>query len=237
MPRRSRLSRKTVRTSQKNLILSVLGIAAILFLLIRYGIPLLSDVSYLFGRVTSKSSTSTTKETQDSYVAPPAIDSLPEATKDKNITVTGTSLSGEKVILYLNGLKYGQEDISSDRGFSFEVVLTEGDNTLKAKAIKGDNQSEYSDTVNISYKNKEPNLSIDNPHDGDNLSGGNTVTVSGKADPDNTVTFNGFQAIIDNQGNWSYSLALTGGGNDIKAIATDPAGNQAQKSTHVNYSQ
>lgn len=235
--RRSRLSRKTVKKSQRNLILSILGIAAILFLLLRYGIPLLSDVSYLFGRVTSSSSSSTSKKTDDAFVSAPTLDAVPEATKNKSITVTGTSLSGDKVVLYLNGGKYEEKDINSDRSFSFDVTLTEGENSLKAKAVKNESESDYSDSITVAYKNSEPKLSINNPHDGDNLSGGNIVSVSGTADPGVTVTVNGFQAIIDDQGNWSYSLTLPGGGSDIKVVATDPAGNQAQKSIHVNYSQ
>lgn len=220
------------------MILSILGIAAVLFLLFRYGIPLISDASYMFGRATSSPGNNPkTTTANQAYVAPPDLNSLPTATKDQNVKVTGNSISGEKIVLYLNGVRQEEKDVAGDGSFEFDVSLSEGDNIIKVKAIKGTSESDFSDSIDIAYKNSNPNLSIDNPHDGDNLSGGNVVTVSGKADPDDTVTVNNFQAIIDDQGNWSYGLTLANGGNDINAVATDQAGNQTQKSIHVNYSQ
>ena len=220
------------------MILSILGIAAVLFLLFRYGIPLISDVSYMFGRATSSPSNNAKATTADqTYVAPPDLNPLPAATKDANVKLTGNSIIGEKIALYLNGVRNEEKEVARDGSFEFDISLSQGDNIIKAKAIKGTSESDFSDSIDITYKNSNPNLSIDNPHDGDNLSGGNVVTVSGKADPDDTVTVNSFQAIIDDQGNWSYGLTLASGGNDVSVVATDQAGNQTQKSIHVNYSQ
>ncbi|MEK7501978.1 MAG: hypothetical protein AAB609_00470, partial [Patescibacteria group bacterium] len=57
MPRSSHLSKKFQKKSRNTLILSILGIIAILFLMLRYGLPLISDASFLFGRVTSSTDT------------------------------------------------------------------------------------------------------------------------------------------------------------------------------------
>lgn len=239
MARRSRLTRNYVKKSKRNLVLSIAGILAVLFLLVKYGIPLLSDASYMFSRVTNGSSSKQTTNTSadNNFIAPPNLDPPPNTTKNPKISVSGNALSGEKVAIYLNGVNQEVKDVSSDGSFDFNLTLSVGDNIIKAKAIKDKSESDFSDSVDIVYQNKEPNLSIDNPHDGDNLNGGNYVNVSGKAEPDDTVTVNDFQAIIDDQGNWSYNLTLANGGNDIKVVATDQAGNQTQKTIHVNYSQ
>lgn len=239
MAKRSRLSKTSVRRSQKTLVLSILGILAVLFLLIKYGIPLISDASFIFGRATSsdKNSSSSSANKDANYVPPPTLDPLSTATKSQKITITGSSVSGLKIQLYLNGSLEDDTSVGSDGSFSFNVDLTEGENIVKARAVKDKNDSDFSDSQTITYKKGSPNLSIDNPHDGDNLSGGNQVTVNGKADPDDTVTVNDFQAVIDSSGNWTYTLTLPGGGTDIKVVATDEAGNQTAKSIHVNYSQ
>lgn len=239
MARRSRLSKKFERKSRNTLILSVLGIAAVLFLFFKYGIPLIGESSFLFGRVTSseKSTQNQTQQKDINYVPSPNLDTLPQATKEQNVKVTGTSLSGLKVALYLNGSKDDEKDVAGDGSFEFDLSLTEGENIIKAKAIKDKNESDFSDSLTITYKKSEPNLSIDSPHDGDHLNGGSVVTVSGKTDPDNTVVVNDFQAIIDSGGNYSYGLTLKGGDNEIKVVTTDPAGNQTQKTIHVTYSQ
>lgn len=236
--RRSRLSKKSQRKSTQTLVLSVLGIAAVLFLLFRYGIPLISDASFLFGRVTSTSKTNDSKQNKDNdYVPSPNLDSLPKATKEQGVKVTGTSLSGSKVQLYLNGNKDDEIDVDNDGSFEFDVQLSEGENIIKAKAIKGKNESEFSDSIAIVYKKEGADLNIDSPSDGAELSGVNPIEVRGKTDVDSTVLVNDFQAIIDEKGNWSYFLTLKNGDNEIKVVTIDLAGNKTEKTIKVKYSQ
>jgi hypothetical protein len=106
MPNKSRLSKKAAMKSKQNLILSILGIALILFLLIRYGLPLMSDASFFVGKITGgNSKEEENKENADAPVPSPDLDPASKATKEANITISGTSLSGLKVALYLNGNK------------------------------------------------------------------------------------------------------------------------------------
>ena len=236
--RRSRLSKKSERKSTQTLVLSVLGIAAVLFLLFRYGIPLISDASFLFGRVTSSPKTDdSSKKDEDKHVPSPDLDSLPKATKEQNITITGTSLSSLKVSIYLNGSKDNETEVSDDGTFEFSVELSERDNIIKAKAFNDKGESDFSDSVSINYKKSGPELSIDSPSDNADLKGQNPIEVKGKTDPDVTVTINDFQAVTSSDGTYSYLLTLKGGGNEIKAIAVDLAGNKTEKIIRVNYSQ
>ena len=236
--RRSRLSKKSQKKSTQTLVLSVLGIAAILFLLFRYGIPLLSDASFLFGRVTSNPKNDQKQNNkQDNYVPSPELDPLPKATKEQNIIVTGTSMSVLKVSIYLNGSKDNETEVSGDGTFEFSVELSEGDNIIKAKAFNDKGESEFSDSVTVTYKKSGPELSIDSPSDNADLKVQNPIEVKGKSDPDVTVSVNDFQAVSGNDGSYSYFLTLKEGGNEIKVVATDLAGNKTEKTIRVNYSQ
>ena len=238
MARRSRLSRNFQRKSRNTLILSILGIAAVLFLLFRYGLPLISDASFLFGRITSKPNQIDKKNSEDEEFVPvPNIDSLPKATNNQTVTVTGTSLSGLFIDLYLNGDKEDTEGVDENGEFEFSLDLSEGENIIKVRARKENEESEFSNSVIVIYKKGGPELSIESPGEGVEIKGANPIEVKGKTDSDSSVLVNDFQAITNSEGNWSYYLTLKGGDNEIKVVATDLAGNKTEKIIHANYSQ
>lgn len=234
--RRSRLSRKSQKKSIQTLVLSILGIAAVLFLLFRYGIPFISDASFLFGRITSNPNEENNKQEDQSFVPTPDLDSIPKATKESNIKVTGTSLPGLTIKLFVNGNFEDELTAQEDGVFEFDVILTDGENIIKAKAIKNEQESEFSNSLTISYLKEGPELSINTPTDNSDLKGQNPIEVKGKTDPDVKVTVNDFQAVSASDGSYSYFLTLKEGGNEIKVLATDPAGNKTEKIIHVNYS-
>lgn len=237
MPKRSRLSKANVRKSRKTFVLSVLGIIAILFLLFKFGLPLISDASFIFGKVTSSPEKTENTTKDEAFVPVPDLDPLPQATKTPSVKVTGTSLAGLVISVYLNGAATSEVVADSDGNFEKDLKLTEGGNIIKAKAKKGETESNFSESLTISYKTKGPELSIDSPADGTDIHGPNPVEIKGKTDPDANVLVNDFQAITNSSGNWSYMITLVGGGNDIKVISTDAAGNKTEKAIHVNYSQ
>jgi hypothetical protein len=238
MTKRSRLAKNFEKRSRNTLILSVLGIFAVLFLLFKYGIPLITETSYQVGQITNSQNNSKTQTTNNTYVAAPSLDSLPQAVNKPDLAISGTALTGLKIQLYVNGSQVDETNTDSNGTFKFGIQLSSGDNIIKARAVSGTNQSDFSDSSVVTYKNAGPSLTIDSPHDGDNISSGSSpINVTGKTDPDSMVTVNGFQAIIDQNGNYTYSLALNGGGNDIKVVSTDNAGNQTAKQVHINYSQ
>ena len=207
--RRSRLSRKSKKKSTQTLFLSVLGIGAILFLLFKYGFPLISDASFLFGKITSNPNSQSQQKTEDEdFIPTPDLDSLPKATKEEEITVTGTSSTGLKVALYLNGGLEEETDVNDDGTFEFSIKLTEGENILKTKAIKNDKESDFSSSVTISYIKEGPELSIDSPSDNADVKGSNPIEVKGKTDPDVKVVVNDFQAVSSSAGSYSYLLKL-----------------------------
>ncbi len=91
-------------------------------------------------------------------------------------------------------------------------------------------------TFSINYINKGPNLTVNSPTDNQTFSGGNkTTVVQGTTDTDAKVTVNGFWAIVDDQGNFSYTLPLQNGDNQVNIVATDTAGNTTTVQKSVTY--
>lgn len=236
MPRKSRLSKSFQKKSRNTFILSVLGILAILFLLFRYGLPLISDASFLFGRVTSTPETNE-KATEEEFAPVPDLDSLPKATKSEFVRVGGTSATGVTVEIYLNGKKSKEVKVDENGDFETKLTLSEGENIIKARAVKGETQSSFTENVTISFIKEGPELSIDSPSDGAQIKGGSPIEVKGKSDPDTNIIVNDFQAIANSLGEWSYMLTLKDGDNEIKVVSTDAAGNKTEKIIHVTYSQ
>lgn len=234
--RRSRLSKVSDKKSKQNLLITIVGIIAILFLLIRYGIPFLGNLGYFFGQVTSIPKEVTIDDEIEVHVAPPRLDSIPKATADKELIVTGTSAKGSTVELYLNGFTEDESKTSEGGNFEFTIILTEGENIIKARAKSSDTKSEFSDSVSINFIDTAPQLTIDSPTDGQEHKGNNPITVNGTTDPDTSITVNDFTAVINFDNSYSYNLLLVEGSNEIKVIAEDLAGNTTEKIINVTYS-
>ena len=233
MSRRSRLNKHLERQSKRTLILSVVGIVLIGLALLKFGIPLIADLGFLSSQIVPKNETKKTDK-EDVYLSPPSLDPLPSATNVEGIEVSGNSTTGENVVIYLNGSKFGESRIQ-DGSFSLNVKLSEGANIIKAKAISEEKESEFSDSISIDFRKNPPDLSIESPSDGETTKE-SSFNVRGKTDVGSRVTVNDFWAIVNSKGDFSYKLALREGENEVKVVATDEAGNKTEKSIKLNYS-
>jgi len=188
--------------------------------------------------VSGSQATSTDKNTSNSFMFPPALDPLPIATNSALIKISGNSSKNMTVELYINDDLIDKKSVDNNGNFVFDYQLTPGDSLIKVRNDNDNKKSDFSPIVTVSYKNAAPNLTIDSPSDGQKFSNDQRdITVSGKTDPGVTVTVNGFWAIIDQNNNYSYNLTLINGDNSIKVDATDQAGNKAEKTIKVNYSE
>ncbi len=235
---KSRLKRKQVRSAKRNLYLMLAGASVILIVGIVYGPQLLINFSIAIEnlRHPSAASLSTNTSSSSNYVAPPSLNPLETATNSASTSVSGYALAGQTVKLYVNGSETDQMEAGQDGSFTFKTVaLSQGTNTIKAKAVtKNHNQSSFSNLLTISYLSQKPTLTVDQPQDGQHFShDSQTVQVGGKTDPQDRVTVNGFWAIIDDQGNYSYLLPLQNGDNTITVVSTDQAGNTTSKTIKV----
>jgi len=231
----SRLSRRLERQSRKNLFLSVVGIIAVLVLLVRFGIPLLVNFSlFLSGQ---KKPDESSKSAGTAYLSPPVLDQRANATNSAEFIITGTAVKDEKIDLYVNDSLSDKKEAEDNGNFSFKVTLESGDNKIKAKAKKDGKESDFSNELEVTYKNGPPGLSVSSPTDGQKFEKDqNTIQVLGKTDSGVRITVNGFWAVIGENNNFSYSLLLQNGDNIIKIEAVDQAGNKTEKEIKVTYS-
>ncbi len=237
MVTRSRLSQSADRKTKKRLFLSVVGIILVLVVLVKFGVPALINFSLFLANLKGNGASNNTAS--QGYIAPPSLNEPFTATNSATITVSGNTLPKVSVKIYVNNDLTDVTTAKSDGSFSFDnVTLTKDENSIKVKAEQNNKESDFSDTYTVSYKSKAPSLSVDNPHDNDSFPKETaSVTVSGKTDANVRVTVNGFWAVTDDSGNYTYSLPLQPGDNQIKVIATDDAGNTTEKDLKVNHAQ
>ncbi|HXS14697.1 MAG TPA: hypothetical protein VN711_01050 [Candidatus Saccharimonadales bacterium] len=234
----SRLSKTAEKKTKKQLYLSIVGIAIVVVVLFKYGIPALVNFSFFLSSFSSQKSSSSQVIPTTTVLQPPTLTTPFTATNSATIAVTGTALSNQTIQLYVNDSLSGTTTTKGDGSFTFpKVSLTQQQNTLKAEAKQGAATSNFSDPLTISYLQKAPDLTLDSPTDGQSFSGDqNSTMVKGKTDPDVQVRVNGFWAIVDNQGNYSYNMQLQDGDNHLDVVATDQAGNKTERQITVKYS-
>jgi bacillopeptidase F len=208
----------------------------VLFLLFRFGIDLLVSFSAFISG--SGGSQGTISNNQINFIPPPILNPLSPATNSAQITISGKAIKDQTIFLYVNDIGVDQTDVNKDGVFIFEQALKNGDNQIKVRAEYKGKKSDFSDSFSVVFKNSPPTLDVSSPTDGQSFKKDqNTTYVSGKTDSGVTVTVNGFWAVVDDNNNFSYTLSLQNGDNQIKIVALDQAGNRAEKNLKINYSQ
>ena len=237
--RRSRLTRSVEKKTKKTIILSTIGIIIIMFIMLKFGLEFLVNFSLFISN--SKNQQTAVSTNQINYIAPPILNPLPNATNSAQIIISGKALKNQTIYLYINNNQQDQVQTDPDGNFTFSETLNAGDNQIKTLAQSNNKKSDYSNEFDVIYKNNKPTLDVSSPSDGQSFNKnqvgtGNSIEVTGKTDAGVSVTVNGFWAVIDINNNFSYTLPLQNGDNQIKIIATDQAGNKTEKDLKVNYS-
>lgn len=206
-----------------------------MFLMFKFGLPLLVNLSlFLSG---SKDNQEQSKFQNPSFIVPPVLNPISQATSSANIIVSGIASKNQTINLYVNNDLVDKTETKGNGSFSFEEIIKPGENTIKAKAVVGDKESEFSQSIITAFKSAPPSLNLSSPSDGQTFTKDqNIAEIKGTTDIDVKVTVNGLWAITDNLGNFSYRLPLQNGENKIKIIATDIAGNKIEKEVRFTYS-
>lgn len=234
----SRLSRRIEKQTRKTIFFSIFGILIVFFIFIKLGIPILVNFS-LFISSSKQNQTNQEGKNTNTFVATPVINLPFNATNSATISITGTGQPKQTISLYLNDNLIAKTAVLKDRTFTFsDIKLDKGENNFKAKSlIENEGESEFSEMVSITYKDKKPNLTVDSLTDGQAFKKDDkTAEIKGKTDSGVKIIVNGFWAIVDENGNYSYQLPLQNGDNQIKIVASDDAGNTTEKELKVTYS-
>lgn len=238
--RSSRLARTSEKQNKKQALLFTLGIVILIFVLFQFG-PLLVNV---FGNAVytlrggDKSDSAQVVGKQ--LLQPPILQNIPEATQSSQISFSGTAPDTNGTVeIYVNGDLAKETTINSKADFSLNGInLIKGLNTLKARFVKGDKTSSFTQDYQVNYLVDKPKLEVSFPIDGATFTRADkSITVSGTTDPDNSVLVNSFRAIVDSDGKFSYLMQLNDGDNQITIEAQNTAGSATQKQLKVTYHQ
>ncbi|MCR4326443.1 MAG: Ig-like domain-containing protein [Candidatus Roizmanbacteria bacterium] len=165
----------------------------------------------------------------------PTLDDVPYATNTATITVHGTAMAETTVDLLVNGGKRDSRRSSFEGEFSFDVVLTEGENILRVASEDSDGkQTLKSRDYAVLYLDTPPELTVDGLEDGKTVDKPD-FTVQGKTDKEVFIQINNAPVVVRADGSFSTSITLKEGDNTITVVATDVAGNETKQEAKIVY--
>lgn len=175
---------------------------------------------------------------ENTTLAPPVLNIPFDATNSSAIVIRGYSTPEKQVELYLDDALADTIKVNTDGSFiSSKLYLNLGTSNIYGKTVDEQGvKSLSSKTIRILYSNEKPKLEISEPSDNQIINGGDKkVKVSGKTPPDNVVAVNGIRVIVNNDGNFSQTIDINEGDNNIVISATNDTGNSTQISRKVTY--
>ena len=161
--------------------------------------------------------------------APPFISEIPKATKSDSTDVTGVAESGVKVTLYTEGSKNSESTSDSQGIFSFTGIRVGiFPTTIYATATdEAGNESNKSQIFTIVKDDTSPELEVITPRNGEEVKATeHAYRVTGKTEPDVTISVNEQLAIVNQDGEFGVSIRLEEGDNLLEIKATDIAQNE-----------
>lgn len=168
----------------------------------------------------------------------PIITQLPNATKNKAISINGYSQEGNTIKLYVNGPEKGSAVTDGEGKFTFDnVELIKGRNTIFVKSIDSkNNESDPSSTYIINLDEDAPKVEITSPKKDEVIKNlDSRVTIKGKLSEKGTVTINDQITIVKSDLTFEHTLGVKEGKTEIKVKAIDEAGNEKEEKITVNY--
>src|SRR5699024_6966363 len=147
-------------------------------------------------------------------------------TNESDVTIEGTASPTTTIELQSNGEAVDSVEVGDDGEFSFDRELVEGENEFVAVSKLDGATTGESDPVVVTLDTEAPELTIDNPVDGDK-SNRETVTVEGTVQDDHLdyVEVNGQKADVNDDGQYYKRILLDNGENVIEVVAADEADN------------
>jgi bacillopeptidase F len=232
----SRLSRTLEQQSKKQLYIFFLASIVLVATSVFFG-PRILD--FIGTTMINSQSIEDQEDDAIAFVTAPHFSSLPQASDTNKITVKGSTNSDKAAVeLFVNNRNIGSKNVTTANTFEFtNVSLQEGQNVIKGRTIVGDRKSEFTKEHIVLYTKEPPKLDEVSPGDGSEFRRGDQeIRVSGKTDQFATVTVNGFTAIVDQEGYFSYFLKLTEGDNKIVILSKNRAGKETSKEITVRFS-
>ncbi|KKS80166.1 MAG: hypothetical protein UV54_C0014G0005 [Candidatus Beckwithbacteria bacterium GW2011_GWA2_43_10] len=236
MASKSRLQRKREKDSLKQAFKYLLFVFVLLFLLIRFGLPILIKMATFLGDINSSKQP---LEKQESLpILAPRLDPLPLATASAEINISGFSQPGSTIKLFLRGISVEETTADTNGEFRFKSVhLKDGENEIYAKANNNQGmESEASTPYTVIVDTKVPELTVSQPQDGQRFFDKDSpIAVAGETEPGTNLTINNRFVLVKDDGTFSLTQSLSSGDNQIEILVRDDAGNVTKQTLTVNY--
>lgn len=238
---RSSFKPRSIRRSEskatRKLIFNLVLVVVLVFVFFTWGLPFIVGSLSFLNKSKPKSKESVT--TIDEAIAPPVLFIPFESTNSATLPLSGYSTPLSKVELYVDDELKNLVQTDSEGKFNADsIILSLGTNNIYAVTVnEAGKKSLPSKTIKLYYSNEKPALEITQPVDGIEIKGGDKkVVVTGKTDPDNSVTVNGSTIIVNPEGNFQTQVAVNDGDNTITIISSNSFGTTNQLQRTVKYS-
>lgn len=241
MPRKKTTYRRKKKISIKGaylrLFASVGSIVAILAIFYFFGLTILSNIDILWRFLKPGSSDYFTTSGDTTPPSPPHLYPLQPATKEPTINIGGFAEEGVEVKLYQNGGAVDSTLSDKDGQFAFDdITLQEGENEFSVKATDTNrNQSNSSNIIKITFDQSPPEIKITKPTERKIKSENRHQEIRGETELDVRVTIGGRQAVVNDEGEFSVTIRLEDGNNELEVKATDQAGNETTTTLTIEF--
>ncbi|HLC88336.1 MAG TPA: hypothetical protein VJG66_04770 [Patescibacteria group bacterium] len=222
--------------AKKKLILNLVIVVVLIYVFFNWGLPfLVGNLSFL----NKYKSVKPVEEVKiDEAIAPPVLYVPFEATNSASLAINGYATPLSRVEIYLDDELKSQTTTDSEGKFTTDQIsLNLGNNNIHALTINDkDKKSLPSKTIKLYYSNEKPTLEVSEPADGAEIKGGDKkVKVSGKTDPNNSVTVNGSTVIVNSEGNFQTQININDGDNVITIVSSTNFGTTNKLERRVKY--
>ena len=184
----------------------------------------------------------TTTVVIDTVVDNFSVDTLPDLTNSKALSVTGTGESGATITVYLNGVAAGQVTVAADGSWTVPLILNDDGEyslTVQITDVAGNSQTSDPFVFTLDSHTDYPTINLDDASNSgsldDNITSDNTPAFHGTGEPGATISILVDEKTVatvtaDDEGNWTwqYPTTLADGEYSIRVVAEDTAGNTAE---------
>lgn len=228
--------RKSESRAQRKLIFNLVLVVLLVFVFFNWGLPFIIGSLGFLNKNKPVAKIEDVKV--DEAIAPPVLFIPFESTNSATLPISGYSTPLTRVELYIDDELKNSIQTDSEGKFTAEAIsLNLGTNNIYAITVNdAEKKSLPSKTIKLYYSNEKPSLEITQPADGTEIKGGDKkVTVTGKADPETSVTVNRSTVIVNSEGNFQTTIGINDGDNTITIISQDSFGNTNQIQRIVKY--
>ena len=162
----------------------------------------------------------------------PTLSALPEATNSASLLVEGYSEASASLDFLVNDRISLTDKTKADGSFSSIVTLDADSNRVQVRATDEAGNISISEVEIVQLDRKPIEITITSPNDGTEFFGKNNQVVDIKGETnknDSQIIINTSFVVVEKDGTFVQRIQLLNGNNEIKAVASDKAGNSTEK--------